>query len=68
MEFLPDGAAMQEGIARMIRHCGLTPPTQPSFFDAQIPRNTGKAAELPLPAETAEVLANVREIAGPQQL
>lgn len=63
MEFLPDGEKMQQGIARLIAHTGLTPPDQPAFFDAQIPRNTGKAQDLEMPAHAAELLARLREIA-----
>lgn len=63
MEFVPDPEVMRSGISRLISHAGLTPPTAPAFFDASIPRNSGKAPELALPAEVDRTLAALREAA-----
>lgn len=63
MEFTADPEQMRAGISRLIAHAGLTPPADPAFFDASIPRNSGKAAELEMPPETARTLAALREAA-----
>lgn len=63
MEFVSDPEAMRAGISRLIAHTGLTPPERPAFFDASIPRNSGKAPDLQIPAEVAQTLAALREAA-----
>ena len=63
MEFQPDAEVMRADISRLIAHTGLRPPDRLSFFDADIPRNSGKARDLEMPADIAETLAALREVA-----